>query len=277
MDDSAPGTRRGYAMALVHRLGWDARFCERSPWFWPLRAAAEPLRALSDWPSLAELEALYQRATVGQELPPLRFRENVRKQERKRDGRVVLEALYDARVDAGEVPTRERDWHDLFNALCFATFPRSKRALHARQLRALTARIVPDAKRLPPTRSPEQDTLTLFDEGGVALAAEPGAAQQLMAAEGNARSALWSALIEARRARPVPFGHALFEHLVEGLRCPGGCTQIVELDDVWGPEPAVLQRLDVALARALADPERFCSTRECSHVQLELLTRIGCR
>jgi hypothetical protein len=259
-------------MALVHKLGWDARFSERSPWFWPLGAAAEPLRDRADWPRLADLEALYTRATRDQDLPPLRFAANVRKQERRVGGRVVLSALYDARVCAGEVPTRERDWHDLFNALCFATFPRSKRALHARQFRALSQRIGPDAERLPPTRSAEQDTLTLFDEGGVAIAAEPAQVQQLMAAEGDERSALCQQLIAAELARAVPFGHALFEHLVEGLRCPGGCTQIIAVDRLWAAELELLRDLDRALAQALADPGRFCSTRECTHVQLQALS-----
>ena len=258
-------------MALVHQLGWDPRFGERSRWFWPLAAAAEPLRELADWPSLAQFDALYTRATRGQQLPALRFAANVRKQERRVAGRIVLGALYDARVSRGEVPTRERDWHDLFNALCFATFPRSKRALHARQYRALEARVAPGAERLPSVRSREQDALTLFDEGGVVLAAEPDEARQLTAAEGPERSDLCLQLIAAERARVVPFGHALFEHLVEGLRCPGGCTQIIALGALAQADGAFVRRVDSALAQALEDPQRFCSPRECSHVRLEAL------
>jgi hypothetical protein len=259
-------------MALLHRVGWDARFVERSPWFWPLRAAAEHVCALADWPRLADLDALYADATAGQDLPRLRFRGNVRKQDKRAGGRVVLSALYDARITlAGEVPTRERDWHDLFNALCFATFPRSKLALHARQYRALSARLAPNAERLPGTRTPEQDTLTLFDEGGVVVAAEPQQALQLMAANGEARVRLCDQLVAERRTRLVPFGHALFEHLVEELRCPGGCTQIVAIPDLWGGDDTWLASLDQALAREIADPERFVSPRECSQVRLEVL------
>jgi hypothetical protein len=259
-------------MALLHRVGWDARFVERSPWFWPLRAAAEHFCALPDWPRLADLDALYAAATAGQDLPQLRFRGNVRKQDKREGGRVVLSALYDARITlAGEVPTRERDWHDLFNALCFATFPRSKLALHARQYRALSARLVPNAERLPPTRTPEQDTLTLFDEGGVIVAAAPQEALQLMAAHGEARASLCDQLVLERRTRLVPFGHALFEHLVEELRCPGGCTQVLAVSDLWGSSNAWLSSLDRALAQAIADPERFVSPKECSQVRLEVL------
>src|SRR4051812_49164817 len=105
-------------MALVHRVGWDARFCQRSPWFWPLSAAASRFEQLPDWPSLADFDAVYAEFTAG--VAPLRFRSNVRKQDKRADGQVVLSALYDARISqAGEVPTRERDWHDLLNMLCF--------------------------------------------------------------------------------------------------------------------------------------------------------------
>jgi Protein of unknown function (DUF3025) len=260
-------------MALTHRVGWDADFCARNPWFWPLAGAARAFREHHDWPLLEDFDALYARQTqaaVGCE--PLRFCANVRKQDKREAGRVVLSALYDARITLGaEVPTRERDWHDLLNALCFATFPRSKRALHARQYRVLAARIEPDATRLPGARTKEQDALTLFDEGGVVLAAEPDAAQALLATTGSERAALFLQLSAARKTRLVPFGHALFEHLVEGLRCPGGCTQVVAVSELWADERGLLEQVDVALAHMLDDASRFVSPRDCSHVRLDTL------
>jgi hypothetical protein len=259
-------------MALTHRVGWDANFCDRSPWFWPLTAAAARFRTRADWPLLADFDALHAERAAANGCEPLRFCANVRKQDKREGGRVVLSALYDARISlAFEVPTRERDWHDFLNALCFATFPRSKRALHARQYRVLAARIEPDATRLPGARTKEQDALTLFDEGGVVLAADPDAAQQLLAVLGAERAALYLQLTAARRTRLVPFGHALFEHLVEGLRVPGGCTQVVAAHDLWGDQAGLLERVDVALAHMLNDPERFVSPRDCSHVRLDTL------
>lgn len=254
-------------MALVHRVGWDARFCQRSPWFWPLTAAASRFEKNADWPSLEQLDAIY--AELAGAVGPLRFRENVRKQDKRADGQVVLSALYDARISqAGEVPTRERDWHDLLNMLCFATFPRSKRALHARQYACLARRIPPGTRRLPNARTPEQDALTLFDEGGVALALEPDAAAQLTAAGEGGRETAALELVAERRLRVVPFGHALFEHLVEGLRCPGGCTQIVVLDDLWPDAQQFLRALDVALSALIADPTQFQSPRACGQIRL---------
>src|SRR5262245_21958780 len=107
-------------MALRHKLGWDAHFLRRSPWFWPLTAAAARFQSCADWPARGDYDAAYQALALPLGAPPLTFAENVRKQDKREGERVVLERLYDGRIAcAGEVPTRERDWHDFFNALCF--------------------------------------------------------------------------------------------------------------------------------------------------------------
>ena len=257
-------------MALKHRVGWDPRFIERSPWFWPLGSAARYFADHADWPSLGAYDALYAATTAQRDVPRLHFRANVRKRDKHAAGRVVVNALYDARITlAREVPTRERDWHDLFNALCFTTFPQSKLALHARQFRLLRDRIAQHAGQLPPTRTPEQDALTLFDEGGVVVVAASADATQLMAASDADRCALSARLVSERRAWVVPFGHALFEHLVEGLRCPGGCSQILALDPCPPESSALLAEVDRALAAVIADPRRFACPKECAQLRLD--------
>jgi hypothetical protein len=257
-------------MALVHRVGWDAQFCRRSPWFWPLAAAARVFESYGDWPTFRQLDAAYSQLTAADAtLAPLRFAANVRKQDKHAGGRVVLHALYDARITlTGEVPTRERDWHDLLNMLCFATFPRSKRALHARQYACLAARVDPAAERLPNARTPEQDALTLFDEGGVVLAATTAAAAQLTAASEAQREDTCRELVAARTLRVVPFGHALFEHLVEGLRVPGGCTQTVVVNAPLHDPALLLPALDRALCACIGDAGRFQSPRDCAQIRL---------
>jgi hypothetical protein len=257
-------------MGLVHRVGWDPALCARSPWFWPLTEAASHFARHADWPTFADFDAAYAACTTGLEVSPLRFRDNVRKQDKRAAGRVVLEALYDARIAlAHEVPTRERNWHDLLNMLCFATFPLSKLALHARQYARLQARVGVGVDKLPNRRTPEQDALTLFDEGGVVLAMEQDTAEIFEAAEPDAREALCLALLDAKQLRVVPFGHALYEHLVEGLRCPGGCTQLVVVDRLW--EADFLRAVDCALSDKLRDPAQLTSPRACGHVRLSAL------
>lgn len=257
-------------MALRHRLGWDAAFMQRSRWFWPLEAAAAHFTACSDWPARSAYDAAYR--ALAPHAEPLRFAENVKREELHDGTGFVLDRLYDGRItERGEVPTRERDWHDFFNALCFMTFPRAKRALHRRQFGLLARRIEPGATRLPPARTPEQDALTLFDEGGAAVVAEPPEYQQLMAASETGRVDVITERIADSRVRIVPFGHALFEHLVEGLRCPGGSTRILQCDSVAVSDAALLAEVDRQLAVSLANPSHFLTPRESAHVRLDAL------
>ena len=256
-------------MGLVHRVGWDPALCERSPWFWPLRAAASHFAEHADWPTLKELSDVYAAHTSGLGVPGLKFSANVKKTDKRAAGRVVISALYDARITlANEVPTRERDWHDLLNMLCFATFPHSKLALHARQYTVLTERLDETTTKLPNRRTPEQDTLTLFDEGGVAVAVSGEAALQLEAADASVREELAKQLHEQRALRVVPFGHALYEHLVEGLRCPGGCTQIIVMNELWADTSVFLRELDRKLAKRLKSRDLLCSPVECGQIRL---------
>ncbi len=139
---------------------WDPAFFLRSRLFWPVARAARALGEHRGWPEPDDLTRLFEGD------PPVCFE---RAPPRKRRGHPPAEARYDARIAlARRVPTRARSWHDVHNALVWATFPKAKLALHARQHALIAARLGRDL-RLPGARTPEQDTLAMFDEGGVAL------------------------------------------------------------------------------------------------------------
>jgi hypothetical protein len=189
-------SRSGYSRRMstlrarrAKAAAFEPRFFEASPLFWPIAGAARIFAGYADWPGAEALtRELEGRANV-------RF---VPAAPRPRRQRTPAETrpLYDARIVLERcVPTRERSWHDLLNALVWATFPRAKAALHERQLQALRARIVPGAMRLPATRSREHDATALIDEGGVVILHGPGGA-----------------------AISIVFGHALYEGIVLGVR-----------------------------------------------------------
>lgn len=265
-------------MVLHHQLGWDPRFIDRNAWLWPIAEAAAALPASQDWPSHADLDAMYARCIAGQGQPALRFRAITPPSHRRRRSAPppAPEQRYDGSITVEHtVPTRGNNWHDLLNALCFATWPRSKRALHARQYRALLAR----GGQPSPTRTREQDALTLFDEGGLIIAALPDAVRVLHAAiasrDGqNERSALPAchAALREQSARGavvlVPFGHALLEHWVEGIPCPGAAARVVEVEAFPVSSQRLLRILDRQLSVQLSDPEQFRSPHEGMHVQL---------
>jgi hypothetical protein len=197
----------------AQRSEFDARFFERDVRFAPIAEPARLIVAGSEgWPSVARIdEILRDRARI--RFVPAKPRP------RRQRGPVRIDDLYDAHIARGEVPTRERSWHDLLNALVWATFPHAKAALHARQHAAIRVWAKdPVVSRLPNARTRELDALALIDEGGIVLC------------KGGTRAI---------------FGHALYEGLV--FQTPAMIARALPLD---GP----LTAADSLLAARLTEP-----------------------
>lgn len=195
-------------MALVPERAWVPERLDAPP-FWPLARAFASLREHGEWPDVEALDRALAPGLTNQGGAPLRFEHQAPKPSRRR-GLRCRDELYDARIDReGVVPTRARSWHDLFNALVWATFPRAKAALAWRQHRALLARLPETFERLPPTRTAEQDALTLLDEGGGLVVVARGRGEEVARAieEGAFSSAV-------RDVGLAIFGHAVYEHVL---------------------------------------------------------------
>jgi len=114
---------------------------------------------------------------------------------------------YEQRIfERGAIATRERNWHDLLNALIWLRFPQIKASLNARQ--AAEIRIAG-----PKTRTRAQCALTHFDEAGVVVLLRAPALLDLWDAHD------WHGLFwresDAWRDGQIEahvFGHALLEH-----------------------------------------------------------------
>lgn len=158
---------------------WNARFFEQDARFWPIAPAARAFAEHSDFPAPEELVA-----------PGVSF-VSARKPRRARR-QLPPDTAYDTRILRGEVPTRPRSWHDFLNALVWATFPASKRAVHTLQAALLERARLPGSGALPNARARAHDALALLDEGGVLV----------LACEGQTLT--------------LGFGHALYEALVRG-------------------------------------------------------------
>lgn len=198
-------------MALVPERAWVPERLD-APAFWPLSAAFASLRAHEAWPDVGAIDHALARGLTNVSGIPLRFERQTQKPSRasKNNSKNKLrcrDELYDARIDReGVVPTRAGSWHDLFNALVWATFPRAKAALAWRQHRALLARLPETFERLPPTRTAEQDALTLLDEGGGLVIVAHGRGEEVARTiEGGACP---------QDAAFAIFGHAVYEHLL---------------------------------------------------------------
>jgi hypothetical protein len=184
----------------------------------------------------------------------------------RRRGSVDVAALYDGRITLERrVPTRAGCWHDLMNALVWGTFPAAKSALHARQHRAIAARVDPGARTLPPSRTPELDALALLDEGGVVVVADhPGA---LRAALRERNGALRAAIVDGR-AEAVVFGHAIFESLVLGVSPAAVAAIVLDRAGAFEDISRRLRRIDAALAAVLTDASLLQAPGELCRVDL---------
>ena len=137
---------------------WNTDWLTRSEMFAPLRPVAAGLPAIG-WPDLDLLNALAEdrgRRIVNAQGMRVHFVPQAPKSK-------SFEAAFEPRAYlGGEVQVRAFDWHDLFNALVWLTFPTTKAVINARHYESMVA-----AGR--GNRPPQRDVLTLFDEDGVAV------------------------------------------------------------------------------------------------------------
>ncbi len=120
---------------------------------------------------------------------------------------------YEQRIaERGEIATRERNWHDLLNALIWLRYPALKQALNQRQVAEI-------ARVGPKVRSRAQYALTHFDEGGVIVLLRDPALLALWDAHD------WHGLFWRQRQawldgaiRLELFGHALLELALDPAR-----------------------------------------------------------
>lgn len=221
----------------------------RAPIFAPLQPFLSRL-AGDRWPRHAELTQLASGIRTANGLP-LTF-----VPPGEADGRASYEAAIAA---SGAVPTRTENWHDLFNALCWMAWPLAKAAINAQHVAILGERGSEEARR----RGPERDALTLFDEGGVAVASSDPTLLALI------RDFEWKALFWERRAelearvKFFAFGHACLEQSLAPYIGMVAKTVFVPVDELFHvlPPEAQVPRVDELLARHFASRARFASPK----------------
>src|SRR5258706_3035009 len=219
-----------------------------APMFAPLRPAIGRLPR-ERWPTPADLTAAAE-GTATSRGTPVRFvmpREHTDRERR----------YYELHIgETGEVETRPENWHDLFNALAWIAYPRTKAAINAQHAAILEERGEAEAKH----RGSERDALTLFDEGGVAVVSND---PELLALIVDFQ---WKELFWNRRAalehdmRFLAFGHALFEKALEPHL--GLVAKTIFLPcDALPADDALPGSVDRRLAQHFADRSRFATPK----------------
>jgi hypothetical protein len=234
---------------------WNTDWLTRSEMFAPLRPVAAGLPDIG-WPDLDLLNALAEDhglRVVNAQGMRVRFVPQA-------PNEISFEATFEPRAYLrGEVQVRAFDWHDLFNALVWLTFPTTKAVINARHYESMVA-----AGR--GNRPPQRDALTLFDEDGVAVVSTDAELLDLV------RGFRWKELFWNRRdavkarMRFYVFGHALFSkalHPFVGLTGKAVLLQVpgafLELS-----QASQLAELDRRLSIHVWNRERFRHGRELS-------------
>jgi len=222
----------------------------RAPIFAALGPLVERLPA-NRFPGLAELNSLTTLSVASGGGQPIRFVPPARSSRQ-------FSEQYEVRIfESGEVRMRPDNWHDLFNALVWLGFPKTKAILNAHHYREICAR------RGEPLRGTARDVLTLFDEGGVIVGAANAELPALL------REFRWKELFWRRRAdvlrsmRFRVFGHAIYEKALELYPGVTAKALIVELPQALLDAPLAQQlaELDARAADYFRSETSLASTR----------------
>jgi hypothetical protein len=233
-------------------VDWDsAQRRLRFPIFAPLRAALARLPA-GGWPDPADLCAAAAGITTAGGVP-IRFVKPRPRTDRER-------RPYELRIaQTGEVETRPENWHDLFNALAWLTYPQAKARINAQHAAMLNERGEEEAKR----RSPQRDALTLFDEGGVIVASTSPELMRLIV-DFEWKQLFWSRRGElAAKMSFLGFGHAMYEQALDPYIGMVAKTVFVPVSEVFFMLPVESQvaQADALLAAHFANRSRFQSPK----------------
>ncbi|MDP1558144.1 MAG: DUF3025 domain-containing protein [Nitrosomonas sp.] len=222
---------------------WEPDFLQTSPLFEPIISTGRSLEKLIDWPDLKDLENLIGRAdnhVVTRSGKLVRF---------VPQGTSVDEFTqqYEPRIYlTGEVQTRTQNWHDLFNALVWVTFPRAKAILNQLHYQAqLQERQAQETRR-----GPLRDIATLFDESGVVVVSSDVRLTQLL------KNFEWKTLFWEHRSallsqmKFIVFGHGLYEKALNPYLGMTGKGIVLAVDENFFSKPSSLQltAIDLMLA-----------------------------
>jgi hypothetical protein len=146
----------------------------------------------------------------------------------------------------GEVSTREKNWHDLFNALVWSRFPSLKVAINAVHFRELGSG--QDGRR-----GKQRDALTLFDESGVIVVSSNKEHLGALARRHWRSVLLENASAWQNEIKVFVVGHALLEKLLQPYKSLTAHALLMRLDESFLVQPRVtlLKMLDEMLAECL--------------------------
>ena len=194
-------------MRHCHLLpGWNPQFASSSPMYAPLRHLVDHFSGFEQWPGLFDYQQTLNawpetiKTLAGNPLKIV-----------AQDGKPgCFEEHYAPRIfKTGELQTRTENWHDFFQYLTWFMFPQTKAEINAIHLPYAQQRI--EVTQQQGRRSPMENMLSLFDEGGAIIISSDISLLALI------REFKWKELFWQRRDEInkklacITFGHAMYE------------------------------------------------------------------
>ena len=233
--------------------GWKTRIDLSSPYWQDYHHLLSRLGA-KDFPDVRSLNRLLPRNLVNRNGAAIQFR----------PARELAGASYEKHIhQSGEISTREKNWHDLFNALVWCRLPRLKLAmntLHARHMGPADAAC----------RGKVRDALTLFDEcGAIVFSSDRNRIAGLAQRD-------WKSVFEPDSRNPdgqlqlVLSGHALLEKFLHPYKSITAHVLLLQVDRKWAQQPRelILSDLDESLAASLLSEKLFLAPTDLSPLPL---------
>ena len=232
---------------------WNTHWLNRSEMFAPLRAVGALLPD-ADWPDTDRLNrlAVATRLINAQGIPVRFVAQNSKSKE-------FHEQFEPRAFLRGEVQVRPHDWHDMFNALAWMTFPATKATINARHYESLSCGVAG-------ARPPARDALTLFDEDGVVVLSSDSSLLDLVRAFGW-KELFWTRREEVRnRMHFFLFGHALYHKATRPFVGMTGKAILLNVPDAFlhWPLSSRITHADHLLAAWIRERARLSRGRDLS-------------
>jgi len=206
---------------------WTPDFYTHSPLFEPIAPLAAQFSAFNEWPELSDYQRLLD------EHEPIHTQHGAALKIVPQEGRPGhFEQHYAPRIYlSGEIQTRTRNWHDFFQLLTWFIFPRTKAVINAIHIPRAKQRI--ETGEEMGRRTPIENMLSLFDEGGAVIVASDPTLLQLIR-EFRWKELFWQRREElARKFDCVTFGHAMYEKAMAPYLGMTANTILLEADSSY--------------------------------------------
>lgn len=189
------------------RLRWAPDFVSQSPMYEPLHLLEDMFSSFKPgWPGLEDYQAILNAQStpvITLSGKPLRVV--------NQDGKPrSFDEHYAPRIyQTGEIQTRTENWHDFFQLLTWCVFPKTKAVINAIHIPRVKERVVSGIGQ--GSRTPIENMLSLFDEGGAVVVSSDESLLQLIR-DFQWKTLFWDRRDElAQRLQCITFGHAMYE------------------------------------------------------------------